>query len=66
MGLSSLLPPQKGFPVLFEYAAGRMAGWVCTFEENLLLLPGIELRIFHLVALVTAPAELYLLPPVSV
>ena len=44
-----------------------MTGWVCKFEEkNLLLLPGIELRIFHLVALVTVPAELSLLPPVSV
>jgi len=66
MGLSSLLPPQKGFPVLFEYATGRLTGWVCTFEEkNLLILPGVELRIFHLVALVTVPAELSPLPPVS-
>lgn len=44
-----------------------MTGWVCTFKDkNLLLLPGIELRIVHLVALVTVPAELSLLPSVSV
>jgi hypothetical protein len=66
-GWAVSLPPQEGLPVPFEYAAGRLTGWVCTFEEkNLLLLPGIELRIVHIVALVTVPAELSLLPPVSV